>query len=188
MISINMLRRRAPKQARCRAFTLVELMIVVAIIGVLAAVAIPVLRQYLLKAKAAEAPGMLRKIMDGASAYFIVDHADSGGQVLVPQFPETTGWYPAELPVGRKVQPGDGEPPAEDAQTWAQLRFSIAEPVQFHYRFVRTGVGTSSRADVIAEAQLTAGHTCRMERGAWTKGGDSLELLFSDLKVISPPY
>lgn len=177
-----------PKHARDRAFTLVELMVVVAILGVLAALAIPAFQRYLVKAKAAEAPIMLRKLMDGASAYFQVDHADSTGQAVTPQFPETTGWYPAELPVGRKVMPAAGEPSAADFQTWNQLKFTIADPVQFHYMFVKTGVGVTSRADIAAEAQIVIGHTCRMERSAWTQGGNTLELQFTELKIVSPPY
>jgi prepilin-type N-terminal cleavage/methylation domain-containing protein len=182
-----MIGRLAARGARSQGFTLVELMIVVAIIGVLAALAIPVFQRYMVNARAAEAPVMLRKLMDGASAYFVVDHADSSGQLVTSQFPATTGWYPAELPIGRKVQPAAGEP-GTDADTWNQLRFSIREPVQFHYRFIRTGVGTSSRADIAAEAQLTVGHTCRMERSAQTVGGNTLELQFSELKIISPPF
>jgi type IV pilus assembly protein PilA len=183
-----MSRPRFTNQARCQAFTLVELMIVVAILGVLVALAIPALQKYLVKAKAAEAPMMLRKLMDGASAYFAVDHADSSGLNVQPQFPETTGWYPAQLPIGRKIQPGADDPPAADALTWSQLRFTLTDPVQFHYQFVKTGAGTTSRADIIAEGQVLVGHTCRMERAAWTKGGNSMELQFSDLKIISPPY
>jgi prepilin-type N-terminal cleavage/methylation domain-containing protein len=174
--------------ARDRAFTLVELMVAVAIVGVLAAIAIPVFQKYLVKAKSAEAPMMLRKLMDGASAYFAVDHADSTGQNVEPQFPATTGWYPAELPVGRKVAPAAGEPATADVDTWNQLRFSINEPVQFHYRFIRTGSGPTSRADVAAEGQIMVGHTCRMERAAWTTGGNTLELQFSELKIVAPPY
>src|SRR5512137_2320359 len=104
-----MIRRLVPRRPGSPGFTLVELMIAVAILGVLAALAIPVFQRYLVKAKAAEAPMMLRKLMDGASAYFTVDHADSSGQNVEPQFPSTTGWYPAELPIGRKVTPTAGE-------------------------------------------------------------------------------
>jgi type IV pilus assembly protein PilA len=176
------------KHDRTQAFTLVELMIVVAVLGVLAALAIPVFQRYMVKAKAAEAPLMLRKLMDGATAYFQVDHADSTGQNVTPQFPATTGWYPAQLPTGRKIVPEASDPATADVQTWAQLKFSLNEPVQFHYMFVSTGTGTSSRADVVAEGQIMIGHTCRMERAVWTQGGNTLELQSSELKIISPPY
>jgi prepilin-type N-terminal cleavage/methylation domain-containing protein len=176
------------KLRRVLGFTLVELMIVVAILGVLVAIAVPVFQRYLVNAKASEAPIMLRKLMDGASAYFQVDHADSNGRAVVAQFPATTGWYPAELPAGRKVAIGPGDPAVADFQTWHQLKFSLPEAVQFHYMFVATDVGTSSRADIVAEGQVLAGHTCRMERSAWTLGGNTLELQLSELKIISPPY
>jgi prepilin-type N-terminal cleavage/methylation domain-containing protein len=176
------------KPAHDAAFTLVELMIVLAVLGVLAALAIPAFQKYMVKAKTAEAPVMLRKLMDAASAYFAVDHADSNGQSVAAQFPATTGWYPAQLPVGTKVLPGNDEPAAADKESWNQLRFSLAEPVQFRYRFATTGLGTSSRADIAAESQLVVGHTCRIERSAWTRGGNTLELHFSELKIVAPPY
>src|SRR5690554_6976367 len=58
------------KKLREKGFTLIELMIVVAIIGVLAAVAIPAYVNFTRKAKTAEASNNLGAIYQGARAYF----------------------------------------------------------------------------------------------------------------------
>ena len=53
-----------------KGFTLVELMIVVAIIGILAAIAIPAFLRAIKKSKTSEAEGIMRKMADGSKSYF----------------------------------------------------------------------------------------------------------------------
>jgi type IV pilus assembly protein PilA len=59
-------------------FTLVELMVVVAILGILAAIAIPTLSVYIRRAKTSEARIQLSKMFDSTVAYFQFDHVERG--------------------------------------------------------------------------------------------------------------
>lgn len=61
-----------------RGFTLIEIMIVVAILGILAAIAIPALTKYMRRAKTSEARIQLAKMFDSTSAYFNEEHVDRG--------------------------------------------------------------------------------------------------------------
>lgn len=63
---------RAPGMRSKGGFTLIELMIVVAIVGVLAAIAIPAYRNYVDRAKMSEVLAALDAISQGASEYHAV--------------------------------------------------------------------------------------------------------------------
>ncbi|MCB0272280.1 MAG: prepilin-type N-terminal cleavage/methylation domain-containing protein [Bdellovibrionales bacterium] len=56
-----------------KGFTLIELMIVVAIIGILAAIAIPSFNKYIRNARMAEAPGLIKAIAQDEIMYFDED-------------------------------------------------------------------------------------------------------------------
>jgi prepilin-type N-terminal cleavage/methylation domain-containing protein len=55
---------------KIKAFTLIELMIVVAILGILAAVAIPAFLNYIQRAKTAEIPPLMKAMVDGQAAFY----------------------------------------------------------------------------------------------------------------------
>lgn len=75
-------------------FTLVELMVVVAIIGLLSSVAIPSFSRYIRRSRTVEATMNLRRLFDSASAYYMSEKADATGRILPRQFPTTIPWSP----------------------------------------------------------------------------------------------
>lgn len=62
------------KGLKNKGFTLIELMIVVAILGILAAIAIPAMSKYMKRAKTSEAKVQIAKLFDATSAYFLEEH------------------------------------------------------------------------------------------------------------------
>lgn len=77
--------------ARERGFTLVELMIVVAITGILASIAMPSFSRYVKKSRTVEAVSHMEKLYVGAISYYEADHATPAGQLLPRQFPGSSG-------------------------------------------------------------------------------------------------
>ncbi|HEY6879853.1 MAG TPA: prepilin-type N-terminal cleavage/methylation domain-containing protein [Polyangiales bacterium] len=66
------------KLSRTSGFTLIELMIVVAILGILAAIAIPAFVTYIRRAKTVEATENLSKMYDAAASYYARERGGSG--------------------------------------------------------------------------------------------------------------
>jgi type IV pilus assembly protein PilA len=133
-------------------FTLIELMIVVAILGILAALAIPAFIGYVRRSKTSEATGNVNSLFKAAASYLAVERTEQGMAATTASScvvgPETTISPPTPDSTKQQYTPG------VSAQA---LGFSIADFVYFGYGF--GSLATAATGECGVPANHTAVYT-----------------------------
>lgn len=105
-----------------KGFTLIELLIVIAIVGILAAIAIPMYKTYTIKARMTEVVNGLRYIAVAVNNY-VQDLTVSGGASAWPSCPDIASIY-SSLGVGLTSSGRIGA--AQISQTTGEIQVTIA--------------------------------------------------------------
>ena len=169
-----------------KGFTLIELMIVVAIIGILAAVAVPGFLKYIKDSKTTEAKTNIKAIAEGASAFFQTEHGkDTNGiEVFTRQFPSAT--YCKSLAGGGKCLEKDNQPSEIQStgtkkvgtwtgEPWLSLNFTISAPIYYTYSYQGTAGSTNAtsfKAQAAAKLDKTTVDSCFSIEGKQDDSGE----------------
>jgi len=126
-------------------FTLIELMIVVAIIGILAAIAIPAFINYVKRSKTSEAGANLKSLFQGAAAYYEQENWTQG---LVTAGSVGASTHCSVSSAAQSGNPSDQKrvvawSTETNAAEFSALNFAPADPIYFDYNVVSTPAATT---------------------------------------------
>ena len=118
-------------------FTLIELMIVVSILGVLSALAIPSFAMMVARSKTAEVGGNLSSMYKHAASYYASERSNQGNVASV------AGHCTVDDALPSPVLPRKSKQPFNADQSFRDLGFTLADMVYFQYGLASAN-GTSS--------------------------------------------
>ncbi len=141
-----------------RGFTLVELMIVVAIVGILAALAIYGIRKYVSNAKTAEARNTVFRIAKDAATAYSRPRMKMGSDVVVElrgtanderALCGSSGELPSDLSniAGKKYQSHPDEWGGTAGAGWTCINFSMKDPQYYAYSYTAGAVRVPGAAE-----------------------------------------
>jgi type IV pilus assembly protein PilA len=137
-------------------FTLIELMIVVAIIGILAAIAIPAFINYVKRSKTSEAGANLKSLFQGAAAYYDQENWALG--MVAPGGSAAASTHCLVGDAQLDFTPDDNKYVVDwategEADVWAALNFAPADPIYYRYE-VQVDGGTSLCGNAAGDANV----------------------------------
>ena len=165
--------------ATIRGFTLVELMIVVAIVGVLAAIAVHGVRKYTNSAKSTEARNTIGQIAKNATTAFARDKMDpsllGAGQSVIRSnvLCGSATPIPEELTsvASAKYQSNSEEWDAgSSVEGWSCLMFSLDEPQYFQYDYQAEDTSAGFAAIALGDLDGDGEPSSFIVRGVVTNG------------------